>query len=265
MNCKTVSEFIISWMENQLKESGQKGFVVGVSGGIDSALVSTLCAKTGFPLIALSLPILQANDQHNRSQEQLEWLRKNYSNVSTFTVDLTKTFVEMKNALPGEAQGELALVNTRSRLRMATLYSFANSANHLVAGTGNKIEDFGIGFFTKYGDGGVDISPIGDLVKSEVYQLAAYFGVPESIQKAAPTDGLWEKDRPDEEQIGASYNELEWAMDYCARNNFVDTKLIPTDKLSTREIEVLKIYLSRHRSSRHKMTMPPVCILAGIK
>ncbi|MCX6155640.1 MAG: NAD(+) synthase, partial [Candidatus Kapabacteria bacterium] len=213
---------ITNWLLQKLDDSRQSGFVVGVSGGIDSATVSTCCAKTGKKLIALNMPIHQPSSQLSRAEEQCNWLKLNFTNVETFLIDLTEIYETIIRTLPLEAKNEIALVNLRSRLRMMTLYSFANSNNFLVAGTGNKVEDYGIGFFTKYGDGGVDISPIGDLTKTEVYQLAAYLDVPESIQKAAPTDGLWEIDRTDEEQIGATYPELEWAMDFCEKKSFYD-------------------------------------------
>jgi len=265
MNCEIVSEFIVGWLQTKIKETKQRGFVVGISGGIDSAVTSTLCAKTGFPVLVLSMPILQANDQYSRAEEQIEWLMNDFKNVSSHLVDLTDVCEKLKDTLPREAKSELALANNRSRLRMIVLYSFANSHSCLVCGTGNKVEDYGIGFFTKYGDGAVDVSPIGDLVKSEVYALASYLDLPDSIQKAIPTDGLWEDDLTDEVQIGASYDELEWAMDYCATNNVSSQNEIVLTDFSSRQIEVLKIYLSRYSCNRHKMMMPPICDLTFIK
>ena len=203
---------IVSWLQIRAEESGCRGFVVGVSGGIDSALTSTLCALTGLPTYVVGLPIHQPDTHVHRSERHMQWLQDQNANVRKQTIDLT-TVYEVFRGLPTE-QSALALVNSRSRLRMTMLYSIANTHNLLVGGTGNKVEDYGIGFFTKYGDGGVDLSPIADLLKSEVREMAAYLGVSEEILTATPTDGLWEDDRSDEEQIGASYEELEWALEY---------------------------------------------------
>ncbi len=265
MKCKEISGFIVDWLLASIKDTGMQGIVVGISGGIDSAVTSTLCAKTGLPVLVLAMPILQAKDQHSRAEEQIEWLKKGYDNVASHVVDLTDTFLKLKDTLPLEAKKELALANTRSRLRMITLYCFANSNSYLVCGTGNKIEDYGIGFFTKYGDGGVDLSPIGDLAKSEVFELASYLGVPASIQNAAPTDGLWENDKTDEDQIGATYDEIEWAMDYCFTNNILSVNEIKIENFTQRQVEVLKIFMARHDSNRHKMLIPPVCDLSSVK
>ena len=234
-----------------------KGFVVGVSGGIDSAVTSTLCAKTGLPTLCIELPIHQAESQVNRANEHIAQLRKRFNNVTETEVNLTSTFEDFKNVVPNsenepKARVDLALANTRARLRMTTLYYFAGLHGLLVAGTGNKVEDFGVGFFTKYGDGGVDLSPIADLVKSEVFALGSYLEVPESIQKAQPTDGLFGDSRTDEDQIGASYDELEWAMKMQdagkTDNDFEDRKL-----------EVFKIYSRLNRINQHKMVPIPVC------
>ena len=265
MDCEVISDFIVGWLQTKIKETRQQGFVVGISGGIDSAVTSALCAKTGFPVLVLSIPILQASDQYNRAGEQIKWLNKNFKNISSHMLDFTEVYKKLKKTLPIEAKSELALANNRSRLRMVALYSFANSKSYLVCGTGNKVEDYAIGFFTKYGDGAVDLSPIGDLVKSEVYELASYLDLPESIQKALPTDGLWGDDLTDEEQIGASYDEIEWAMNFCLTNNISNENEILTANFSSRQIKVLKIYLSRHNSTRHKMMMPPICELNSIK
>jgi len=266
MNYQIIADHISNWLVENLKKSQQKGFVVGVSGGIDSAVTSTLSARTGLPTICLNIPIRQKTDQYSRSEEQLEWLKSRFSNVDTYTVDLTETFEALVKTLPQRGKTELALVNSRSRLRMITLYSFANSNNSLVVGTGNKIEDFGIGFFTKYGDGGVDVSPIGDLVKSEVYELAEYLDIPQSIQNAAPTDGLWEQDRTDKDQIGASYDELEWAMDFCLQKEITSPDRINNlNEISVRQREVLQNYLKRHVANRHKMNMPPLCEIAELR
>jgi NAD+ synthase len=264
MDYKKVNLHIVNWLNEQIEKTRQKGFVVGVSGGTDSAVVSILCAQTGFPVILLNMPIHQVTEQFNRASVHIARLKEKYSNVSSFTTELTEVFDKLCDVLPQQAKGELALVNTRSRLRMLTLYSYANTNSYLVCGTGNKIEDFGIGFFTKYGDGGVDISPIADLMKSEVYGLGKYLDVDISILNAAPTDGLWEIDRTDEDQIGASYNELEWAMKYLNDKNLEEIDLSELKNLSTREIEVLRIYVSRNLANRHKMKMPEVCVLNGV-
>jgi len=245
MNCENVERQIINWLKMY------NGFVVGVSGGVDSSLVSTLCAKTKLPTILVSLPIHQPSSHLERAHEHIDWLKAKHSNVTSFEVDLTETFETFKKSIPSCAASDLALVNMRSRLRMTTLYNFANSNGCVVAGTGNKVEDFGVAFFTKYGDGGVDISPIGDLLKTEVWELARYLGVSESIVNAVPTDGLWDNDRSDEDQIGATYPELEWAMDYMETKKSI--------KLTSRQEEVLFIYNTRHDNGMHKMSMPPVC------
>lgn len=265
MNYEKVNLHIVEWLRKQITETKQKGFVVGVSGGIDSAVVSTLCAKSGFPVIVLNMPIHQIKEQFDRAEKHINWLKDNFNNVSSFTTDLTLVYENLCSTFPLIAKEELALANTRSRLRMLTLYSFANSNNYLVCGTGNKIEDFAIGFFTKYGDGGVDISPIGDLMKSEVYALGKFLGVDKSILEAAPTDGLWEVDRTDEEQIGASYDELEWAMLFMEDKNPKTFVPVKNMSLSERQKEVLNIYITRHLANRHKMEMPEVCFVDKLR
>lgn len=266
MDTERVGAYIVNWLNRVLENSHQKGFVVGVSGGIDSAVVSTLCAETGMPLIVLNMPIRQAGDQYSRSQNHIHFLLNKYPNVNSYEVDLTESFNTLENALPRQVRTELSMANTRSRLRMSALYAVANANNYLVCGTGNKVEDFGIGFFTKYGDGGVDVSPIGDLYKSEVYSLGRHYGVSNEILVAAPTDGLWGVDRTDEMQIGASYDELEWAMQLCEKSNIhYLQEFSQWDTLSDRQKKVMEIYLTRHQSSLHKMQMPPVCSLIGIK
>ncbi len=205
---------IVRWLKDYYWQYGMKSFVVGVSGGIDSAVVSTLCAETDLPVYALGMPIHQNKDQETLSDAHLEWLKSKYSNVTTLKFDLTSTFETFKYDLERYATDELALANTRSRLRMVTLYQIAGQFKGLVVGTGNKVEDYGIGFYTKYGDGGVDIAPIADLYKTEVWELGEYLEVDERICDAIPTDGLWEDGRCDEDQIGASYEELEEAMEY---------------------------------------------------
>ena len=247
-----VIKHIVSWLKSYQSSSGTQGFVVGVSGGIDSAVTSTLCALTGVSTHCLLLPIHQATSQVDRKMEHVLQLQKRFPNVTYHTIDLTPTFETFKNSIgefENKALYDLALANTRSRLRMTTLYYWAGIHKSLVAGTGNKIEDFGVGFYTKYGDGGVDISPIADLMKSEVYALGRALGVPNSILQAAPTDGLFGDDRTDEQQLGASYDELEWAM------GFEGTM----EGLSNRQLEVLRIYRRLHTANQHKMLPIPVC------
>ncbi len=254
MNHKKIIAHLVSWLYSYCESSKMNGFVIGVSGGIDSALTSTLCALTGKDVVCLNMPIHQSPSEYSRSHEHIDWLKSRYSTVTSYEVNLSNLFIEAKKTFPAEIQDHLTLANTRSRLRMMTLYAFAGNKKLLVAGTGNKVEDFGIGFFTKYGDGGVDLSPIADLMKSEVYALAKELGVVSSIQTAAPTDGLFHDGRSDEDQIGASYDELEWAM------RILEKKDKP-EILSAREQEVLKIYESRHRANLHKMNPIPVCLI----
>ena len=204
---------ISSWMGDYLKSTGLGCFVIGVSGGIDSAVSSTLAAETGRSVFALGMPIHQKPEQESLSDAHLEWLDNRYQNVTVLKFDLTNTFETFKYDLERFATDELALANTRSRLRMVTLYQIAGQYKGLVVGTGNKVEDYGVGFYTKYGDGGVDIAPIADLYKTEVWLLGEYLEVDERICEAPPTDGLWEDSRTDEQQLGASYEQLEEAME----------------------------------------------------
>lgn len=255
MNVEKVSDYIISWLKEYAVNAKVKGFVVGISGGIDSALTSTLCAKTGLPILCVEMPIHQAESQVSRAQEHIAQLKKKFANVSSTEVDLTNTFETFKSEVPtleNEEKLNLTLGNTRARLRMTTLYYLAGIHSYLVAGTGNKVEDFGVGFYTKYGDGGVDLSPIADLMKSEVYALAAFLGVPNSIQVAKPTDGLWGDNRTDEDQLGASYDELEWAMKMYEKGK-------TEDAFEGRQKEVFKIYVRLNTINQHKMQPIPVC------
>ena len=255
MQTQKVTEHIINWLKNYAETAKMNGFVIGISGGIDSAVVSTLTAKTGLKTLVIELPIRQKKDQVQRAQEQISFLKNNFQNVESLEIDLTETFdVFEKNVISKSSttqNRELSLANSRSRLRMLTLYYFGQIHNLLVTGTGNKIEDFGIGFFTKYGDGGVDISPIGDLTKTQVYQLAKELNIPKSIQKAAPTDGLWDTERTDEQQIGATYPELEWAMSVHQDHSAED--------FSGRKKEVFIIYDRLNRATQHKINPIPVC------
>lgn len=252
MNSEKTVLHIVNWLSEYIESAGVAGFVVGVSGGIDSAVTSTLAAKTGKPVIAISMPLYQKADQENLADAHLAWLNENFDNVSTHSVELTNIFMSIEDNFPEDVQDNLSMANARARLRMLTLYTFASHHKMLVAGTGNKVEDFGVGFFTKYGDGGVDLSPIADLMKSEVYQLAAEMKVIEGIQKAAPTDGLWEDDRTDESQLGTSYDELEWAMLYLESGK--NTKDLPQEKQN-----VIAIYQQFHNANKHKMLPIPVC------
>ena len=204
---------IKNWMTDYIKSSGMNCFVVGVSGGIDSAVASTLAAETEYPVFALGMPIHQKEEQETLSDAHLKWLSEKYSNVESHKVDLTNTFDTFTNDLERYATDKHALANTRSRLRMVTLYQFAGQYRGIVVGTGNKVEDYGVGFYTKYGDGGVDIAPIADLYKSEVWDLGKSLGVDSRIIEAKPTDGLWDDGRTDEDQLGATYSELEEAME----------------------------------------------------
>ena len=209
---------ITAWIKNYAQQAGMKSLVIGISGGIDSAVVSALCARTGLNTIAVSMPIRQRPDLHDLSLAQGVWLTQNFNNVRHEIIDLTSTFDEFENKLArwGSNQyiypSELGLANSRSRLRMVTLYQIAQSSQGLVVGTGNKVEDFGVGFYTKYGDGGVDISPIADCYKTEVWQMGRELGILQDIIDAAPTDGLWDDGRTDEDQLGLSYADLEVAM-----------------------------------------------------
>ena len=204
---------IVKWIKDYADTNNIQALVVGVSGGIDSAVVSTLCAETKLPTFPLGMPIHQDHNQESLSDSHLAWLDKKYDNVKTLKFDLTRTFETFKKTLNEYSHDELALANTRSRLRMVTLYQIAGKYNGIVVGTGNKVEDYGVGFYTKYGDGGVDIAPIADLYKTEVRELGGYLGVAADIIDATPTDGLWDDKRTDEDQLGVSYALLEEAME----------------------------------------------------
>ena len=247
MNAEKVTNHIVKWLKEYALNAGVKGFVVGISGGIDSAVTSTLCARTGLEVLCLEMPIHQAESQVSRALNHIDWLKENYPKVSLTQVNISPVFDALINALPtveNEEERFMSLANTRARLRMTTLYYFAALEKLLVAGTGNKVEDFGVGFFTKYGDGGVDLSPIADLMKSEVYELAAYLGVYDDIIKSSPTVGLWGDDRTDEDQIGASYDVLEWSM---AKIEIVFNVV----DLDYRQKDVLLIYNKLLRANQH--------------
>ena len=205
---------IVSWIKDYADSNGIKSLVVGVSGGIDSAVTSTLAAETGLMTYCIGMPLLQKEEQESLSDIHLDWLGDTYWDTKTEKFDLSNLFEVFRFTMRKYGEDKLALANTRARLRMATLYQVAQTVGGIVVGTGNKVEDYGIGFYTKYGDGGVDIAPIADLYKSEVWELGRHLGVNERIINAKPTDGLWEDGRTDEDQIGVSYDQLEEAMEY---------------------------------------------------
>lgn len=257
IDVEKVNEYIVNWLKTYALNAKINGFVVGISGGVDSAVTSTLCAQTGLQVLCVEMPIHQDPKQVNRGKEHIEQLQNRFTNVSNVVSDLTSTFETFKNSVAKTddiIKLNLSLANTRARLRMTTLYYFAGINSLLVAGTGNKVEDFGVGFFTKYGDGGVDLSPIADLMKSDVYALGKHLGVPQSILKAAPTDGLFGDERTDEDQLGASYDELEWAM------LMTDNGKTSTD-FSGRQQIVFEIYEKLNRINQHKMNPIPVCTI----
>jgi NAD+ synthase len=257
LEIEKVNLHIVNWLKTYAENSKVNGFVIGISGGVDSAVTSTLCAQTGLKVLCVEMPIHQAHSHVTRGREHIEQLKNQFANVTSVEADLTSVFEDFKKQVPETSdlhKLHLSLANTRSRLRMTTLYYFAGIYGLLVAGTGNKVEDFGVGFFTKYGDGGVDLSPIADLMKSEVYALGSYLKIPDSILTAAPTDGLFGDERTDEDQIGASYDELEWAMAIEEAKNDQNT-------FSEREKEVLKIYKKLNKINQHKMNPIPVCTI----
>jgi len=228
MKTESVLRHIVNWLADYCNHAGTGGFVVGVSGGIDSAVTSSLTARTGKPTMCVEMPIHQAESQVSRARKHIEKLESEYSNVSSVWTNLTPVFDSFVNAMP----------------------TVVDEEERFLTGTGNKVEDFGVGFYTKYGDGGVDLSPIADLNKTEVYELGREMNVIDEIMIAKPTDGLWGDDRSDEEQLGASYAELEWAMGFDDRN---------TNPLSSRQKSVLEIYNRLHKANKHKMEPIPVC------
>jgi len=244
-----LADKISKWLKEYLQKNKLEAFVVGVSGGIDSAVTSTLCARTGIPTIAVNMPLHSKDINTNLSNLHLEWLRKNYDNVKIDVICLDSVFGAFFEAMQ-KYENDLGFANSKSRLRMVTLYQIAAKTGGIVVGTGNKIEDFGVGFFTKYGDGGVDISPIADLTKTQVRKLAKEFEIEQTIIDAPPTDGLWEDARSDEEQIGASYEELEWAM-----NNIKEKAAF---KLTDRQKEIIMIYEKFNKENSHKMKNIPI-------
>ena len=241
MNVEKRANIIINWIDSYCKNTSfdPKSLVVGVSGGIDSSVVSTLCALTGRKTIVLSMPIKQIKSQHDLSVKHGDWLSSKFKNVEYKLVELEKVFQSFEKTL-NEFNSQHGFANSRARLRMATLYQVATSNSGIVVGTGNKVEDFGVGFYTKYGDGGVDISPIADCTKTQVWELGKYLGILKEIVEADPTDGLWNDGRNDVDQLGMSYEELEKAM-----TNENDPKY--------------KKYLEIRKKNLHKMNPIPVC------
>jgi NAD+ synthase len=263
LTAKQQIKHIVKWLQTYTKSAKISTFVVGISGGIDSSVVSALCAKTGLNTIVVQMPIRQDKKLNKRSSLQAGWLLERYPNVTHMSMDLTKIFNAFDKKLSpfcatdtGDytATSELAFANSRARLRMMTLYQIAQAHNGLVAGTGNKVEDFGVGFFTKYGDGGVDISPIGDCMKTQVWDMARELGIEKEIIEAPPTDGLWADGRTDEGQLGMTYPELETAMDQ-------DTYSELEQYATTAEKKKLKQYREIRARNMHKMNPIPVCRL----
>ncbi len=255
MQKEKITEKIVTWLKDYAEKAHVKGYVVGVSGGVDSGVVSTLCAMTGLKTLLLEMPIHQKEDQVSRALDHIDDLKSRFPNVEAISLNLTSTFDELYKSFnvndeeyPAE---KLAFANTRARLRMLTLYYFGQLNGLLVCGTGNKVEDFGIGFYTKYGDGGVDVSPIADLYKTEVYELAKHLNLIKSIQNAIPTDGLWDVERTDEQQIGATYPELEKIQKEWGTKTEAD--------YSGRDLEVYKIFSRMNKAAQHKMQPIPVC------
>jgi len=243
MNSEKKINYISNWIKQYVSALNFQpvSLVIGVSGGIDSAVTSALCAKTGFKTIAISMPIKQNATQHDLSLKHLEWLNNNFSNVETRTINLDKVFHSFENIMK-DFKNSLAFANSRSRLRMVTLYQIAQANKGIVVGTGNKVEDFGVGFYTKYGDGGVDISPIADCSKTDIWNIGKSLRIINEIIKAAPTDGLWDDSRNDESQLGLTYEQIEEAM---TNSN---------SKYYNKYQEIRELNL-------HKMKPIPVCIL----
>jgi len=235
-------DFISRWIGEYLKDNSLKSLIIGVSGGIDSAVVSTLCAMTGVPTIVVSMPIRQVPTQHDLSLTHCWWLKGRYPNVTHITRDLTSIFEQFEDTFASE-KNDLAFANTRARLRMTALYQIAQFNKGLVVGTGNKVEDFGVGFFTKYGDGGVDISPIADCLKSEVWDMGKELQINQAIIDAEPTDGLWDDARVDADQLGMSYAELEEAMKWGTGSKHYER------------------YVKLRTANLHKMNSIPICYM----
>jgi NAD+ synthetase len=221
MNSDKKIEYISNWIKKYILslQFTSPSLIIGVSGGIDSAVTSTLCCKTGFKTIAVSMPIKQNSSQHDLSIKHLDWLNASFNNVDTMIIELDDVFKSFEKTMTN-FNNKLAFANSRSRLRMVTLYQIAQANNGIVVGTGNKVEDFGVGFYTKYGDGGVDISPIADCTKTDVWNIGKSLGIINEIIEAAPTDGLWDDSRNDESQLGLTYKQIEEAMNNPSNSYF---------------------------------------------
>ena len=241
MNTREKIDYISNWIKDYSINNNVDSLVIGISGGIDSAVTSTLSAKTGLKTFVVSMPILDHQILNERGESHIKWLEKNFDNVKKVHVNLSEVFKSFQNALSNN-NSEHGYANSQARLRMTTLYQIAATNNGIVVGTGNKVEDFGIGFYTKYGDGGVDISPIADCLKTEVWDMGKQLNINEEIIKAPPTDGLWNDGRTDEDQVGLSYEQIEEAM---------------LNKNSPNR----KKYLEIRSKSTHKMVPIPVCVL----
>ena len=261
---------IVKWLKQYAKSAKIDTFVVGISGGIDSSVVSALCAQTGLKTIVVQMPIRQNKQLDNRSSLHAGWLLERFpQTVTHMSMDLTPVFTAFEKKVDPFCSIEddtydtykLASANSRSRLRMMTLYQIAQCHGALVVGTGNQVEDFGVGFFTKYGDGGVDLSPIGDCLKTRVWDMGRELGVAPEIIDAAPTDGLWADGRTDEDQIGMTYPDLErmMALDFLKRAKAVDSDMPGSSKLSADDRKKLKRYQELRARNMHKMQPIPVC------
>ena len=250
MNLEKTQEFIVNWIRDYSTRNSIKS-LSRYFWGIDSALTSKLCALTGINTAVVLMPIHQKKIEIDNAINHVKFLKSKHANIESIYLDLSNLFESFKDLFEPKFKTNLSLANSRARLRMSTLYQISGAKNGIVVGTGNKVEDFGIGFYTKYGDGGVDISPIADLNKSEVRKLAQFSGISENILNYPPTDGLWDDGRNDESQIGATYQELEWAMNFDGDKN----------KITERQKEVFKIYKSFNKVNKHKMIPIPVCLI----
>jgi NAD+ synthase len=258
MNSKQRIKHITKWIKTYARSAKIDTLVVGISGGIDSSVVSTLCAETGLKTIVIQMPIRQNRKLDNRSSMQASWLLERYKNVTHMSMDLTPVFTAFEKKVSPfctveqepNMNEQLAFANSRARLRMMTLYQMAQCNNGLVVGTGNRVEDFGVGFYTKYGDGGVDISPIGDCMKTAVWDMGREFGLPQEIIDAEPTDGLWDDGRTDEGQLGMTYPDLERAM-WLDQSGY--QSVIPAEKTNLKKYRVIRA------RNLHKMEPIPVC------
>ena len=264
MTSKQRIKHISKWIRDYARKAGVDTLVVGISGGIDSSVVSALCAETGLKTIVVQMPIRQNRKLDNLSSAQAGWLLEHHpNNVTHMSMDLTSVFTAFEKKLTPFGDSELAFANSRARLRMMTLYQIAQSHGGIVVGTGNRVEDFGVGFFTKYGDGGVDISPIGDCMKTDVWAMGQELGLLKAIIDAPPTDGLWADDRNDEDQLGMTYPDLERMMsiDLLKRAKGVDSDMPGSAKLSADDRKKLKRYQELRARNQHKMTPVPVCMM----